>query len=141
MDLEEITSMNSFNHYSFGAVAAWMLNYSLGIRRDPDQSAFKKFVLNPRPDPNQDMKWAKGYVETIYGKISSEWRWMKDQFSFNVEIPANTSAKVILPAGSNLITESGKAIDLADGITISSTNDHSTVLELVSGKFNFLISS
>ena len=26
--------MNSFNHYSFGAVGAWMYNYSLGIQRD-----------------------------------------------------------------------------------------------------------
>jgi alpha-L-rhamnosidase len=30
-------SMNSFNHYSFGAVAAWMYNYSLGIQRHPEK--------------------------------------------------------------------------------------------------------
>ncbi len=34
-------SMNSFNHYSFGAVATWMYNYSLGIRRDETSPGFK----------------------------------------------------------------------------------------------------
>ena len=42
-------SMNSFNHYSFGAVASWMYNYSLGIQRHPDKAAFKAFVLKPTP--------------------------------------------------------------------------------------------
>lgn len=44
-------SMNSFNHYSFGAVGAWMFNHSLGIERDVDFPGFKHFVLQPNPDP------------------------------------------------------------------------------------------
>ena len=34
-------SMNSFNHYSFGAVASWMYNYWLGIQRHPQKTGFK----------------------------------------------------------------------------------------------------
>ena len=42
-------SMNSFNHYSFGAVGQWMIAYSLGIQRD--EPGFRKFILQPEPDP------------------------------------------------------------------------------------------
>ena len=42
-------SMNSFNHYSFGAVGQWMMAYSLGIQRD--EPGFRKFVLQPGPIP------------------------------------------------------------------------------------------
>ena len=42
-------SMNSFNHYSFGAVGQWMMAYSLGIQRD--EPGFQKFILQPEPDP------------------------------------------------------------------------------------------
>ncbi len=41
--------MNSFNHYSFGAVGQWMVAYSLGIQRD--EPGFRKFILQPEPDP------------------------------------------------------------------------------------------
>ncbi|HZH62143.1 MAG TPA: family 78 glycoside hydrolase catalytic domain, partial [Metabacillus sp.] len=44
-------SMNSFNHYSFGAVGAWMMSHSLGIERDQDKPGFKHFILQPTPDP------------------------------------------------------------------------------------------
>ena len=45
--------MNSFNHYSFGAVGAWMYNYSLGIERDENSPGFKHFILRPEPDPTR----------------------------------------------------------------------------------------
>ena len=44
-------SMNSFNHYSFGAIGQWMMAYSLGIERD--EPGFSRFVLQPRPDPRE----------------------------------------------------------------------------------------
>ena len=42
-------SMNSFNHYSFGAVGQWMMAYSLGIERE--EPGFRTFILQPEPDP------------------------------------------------------------------------------------------
>ena len=50
-------SMNSFNHYSFGAVGQWMMAYSLGIQRD--EPGFKKFILQPEPDPTGVMTSAR----------------------------------------------------------------------------------
>ena len=52
-------SMNSFNHYSFGAVGQWMMAHSLGIERE--EPGFRTFLLQPEPDPTGIMTWAEGY--------------------------------------------------------------------------------
>lgn len=110
-------SMNSFNHYSFGAVASWMYNYSLGIQRDPEIAAFKKFVLKPTPDPNNVIKYAKGYYNSMYGKIESSWQIKNNHILYTTVIPANTSASLFLPADTiEQISESGKSIKSWNGI-------------------------
>jgi alpha-L-rhamnosidase len=95
-------SMNSFNHYSFGAVAAWMYTHSLGIQRDEASPGYKHFILQPTPDPTGKITFAKGHVETMYGKISSEWIKQGKQTTYRFTIPANTSAEVKLPKGKML---------------------------------------
>ena len=61
-------SMNSFNHYSFGAVGRWMIAYSLGISRDENSPGFKHFILRPEPDPTGEMNWARGFYDSMYGR-------------------------------------------------------------------------
>jgi len=102
-------SMNSFNHYSFGAVAAWMYNYSLGIQRHPQKTGFKEFILKPTPDPSGQTTFAKGYYDSMYGRISSEWKNEGGKITYKFTVPANTSATLYLPANKQ-ITESGKSV-------------------------------
>ncbi len=92
-------SMNSFNHYSFGAVAAWMYTHSLGIQRDETSPGYKHFILQPTPDPTGKITYAKGNVETMYGNIKSEWSRQGNKTTYRFTIPANTSAQVKLPQG------------------------------------------
>jgi len=89
-------SMNSFNHYSFGAVAAWMNAYSLGIKRDPATPGFKHFYLNPTPDPTGQMRFAKGHYDSVYGRIESAWQFLDGGWEFRATVPPNTSATWIL---------------------------------------------
>lgn len=121
-------SMNSFNHYSFGAVAAWMYTRSLGIERDENSPGFKHFILQPTPDPTGKISFAKGFVETMYGKISSEWKKEGNKMSYHFRIPANTSAqlRLIAPKGARITdrnkvirakeTSTGFQIELGSGI-------------------------
>ena len=90
--------MNSFNHYSFGAVGAWMYNCSLGIQPDTDNPGFKHFFLKPEPDPTGEMKHARGYYDSMYGRIESGWEILPQSVKYTFTIPANTSATVCLPA-------------------------------------------
>ncbi|WP_245563715.1 alpha-L-rhamnosidase C-terminal domain-containing protein [Spirosoma luteum] len=32
-------------------------------------------MLIPTPDPTKQMTFAKGYYDSLYGRISSEWKW------------------------------------------------------------------
>lgn len=131
-------SMNSFNHYSFGAVAAWMNNYSLGIQRSPEKAAFKAIVLKPTPDPDKVMTWAKGYYDSVYGKISSEWRYVGNTFVYKTTIPANSSATLYLPANSiNQVKESGKALTQTQGISQVSLENKQVKMTLSSGSYEF----
>ena len=132
--------MNSFNHYAFGAVASWMYNYSLGIQRDPEQPAFKRFVLKPTPDPTGRMTWAKGYYDSMYGRIASEWRMDNGKLTYKTTVPPNTSARLYLPAGSvKQVRESGKKVKKAKGVKYLSKAGDRLVFELGSGEFEFVI--
>lgn len=89
--------MNSFNHYSFGAVGSWMYNYSLGIRPDPRYPGFKHFILSPEPDPTGQMGYARGFYDSVYGRIESRWEAKPGLTEYTFSVPANTDATVYLP--------------------------------------------
>ena len=126
-------SMNSFNHYSFGAVAGWMYTRSLGIQRDENSPGFKHFILQPSPDPSGKITFAKGFVETMYGKIGSEWKKEENQVTYHFQIPANTRAQVriLAPAGAQ-IKEGGKAVK-------ASTTPTGLQVELGSGIYHWVV--
>ena len=91
-------SMNSFNHYSFGAVGQWLMNRCLGIERDEQQPGFKHFYLRPVPDPTGQMTYARGHYDTPYGRIESRWeRKPNGEVEYTFTIPQGTTATVILP--------------------------------------------
>lgn len=89
-------SMNSFNHYSLGAVAAWMYEWVLGIQRHPRKAGFQQFCLRPVFGP---LDYAKGYYDSLYGRIESGWHRENGQIFWECSLPANTSAQIYLPQG------------------------------------------
>jgi alpha-L-rhamnosidase len=129
-------SMNSFNHYSFGAVGQWMMAYSLGIQRN--EPGFRSFILQPEPDPTGQMTWAKGYYDSMYGRISSYWKVENGVLTFEATVPANTTATLYLPASSEKsVKENGKPVSSSKGIRFVKFDNGKAVYELGSGSFNF----
>lgn len=92
-------NMNSFNHYSFGSVGAWMVNHSLGIQRDENHPGFKHFILAPVIDPTKKMTYAEGHYDSYYGTIESKWQYSPDfnKVTYTFIVPPNTSATLLLP--------------------------------------------
>lgn len=43
-------SMNSFNHYAYGAVAGWMFSSMVGMGYDSEHAGFKHIIFAPHPD-------------------------------------------------------------------------------------------
>ena len=131
-------SMNSFNHYSFGAVGRWLMASSLGIERDESSPGFKHFILQPEPDPTGQMTWARGFYESMYGKIESSWQMRQDTLTYRARVPANTTATLYLPAISEKdVTESGQAVTNARGIRFIGIENRKAVFELASGDYTF----
>ena len=91
-------SMNSFNHYSLGAVGAWMYGYVLGVRRGA--GSWQKFVLQPCCEA---LERAEGSYESIYGEIKAGWERRDGKVVYRVSVPANTEAEVILPGRHEII--------------------------------------
>ena len=142
MDGKQNASMNSFAHYSFGAVCEWMLNDLAGIQSDGP--GYDKIIIHPHPPTlssnteNQPINWVKAHYDSIHGRIKSEWQHTKDQFELTVAIPANTTATVYLPTGSlEKITVSGQPISKANGVKFLRMQDGGCVLTVESGKYKF----
>ena len=135
-------SMNSFNHYSFGAVGSWMVNYSLGIERDEHCPGFQHFLLQPEPDPTGQMTFAKGFYDSMYGRIESSWQTSGGRTHYEFSLPANTSATLTLPASSlKAVTEGGKALRNSKGVIRIGKAEKGTVkMELTSGHYFFEVS-
>ncbi|HEY3443860.1 MAG TPA: family 78 glycoside hydrolase catalytic domain [Paludibaculum sp.] len=132
-------SMNSFNHYSFGAVGQWMMAYSLGIQRD--EAGFQKFILQPEPDSTGGMTWAEGHYDSLYGRINSAWKVTGPVLTYRATVPANSTATLYLPAkAADAVKEGGKDSRTAKGVTFLRTEKGKAVYRLDSGSYEFTAS-
>lgn len=96
--------MNSFNHYAYGAVGAWLYNTVAGIEIDPSAPGYKHAIL--RPQPGGGLTFVRATLETLYGRLTSEWKLENDRFEYTVTVPPNTTAAVTLPCDGQLTLNS-----------------------------------
>ncbi len=125
-------SMNSFNHYSYGAVGEWMMGYQLGIMADKEQPGYQHFIL--QPTVGGTFTEARGTYDSVYGTIASGWTAENGiMVSYDVTVPANTSATLYLPVEGELTA--------CDGVTLTGETEHNGIrtqqLELVAGTYHF----
>lgn len=91
----QTTDMNSFNHYSFGAVGEYLYRDVLGI--NSAAPGFRKLVL--QPIPGNGLTAAKGAYDSPAGRIGSAWTIAQGAFNLTIDVPPNTTAHVVLPSG------------------------------------------
>lgn len=99
--------MNSFNHYAYGAVGAWLYSTVLGLGQQAGTAGFTAARLAPRPGGG--LNWAEGWHETPLGRYAL--RWEKDAVKTNVtfSVPANAEAELVLEPGAQVIATDGIA--------------------------------
>ncbi|MHA1730783.1 MAG: family 78 glycoside hydrolase catalytic domain, partial [Promethearchaeota archaeon] len=125
--------MNSFNHYAFGSVAEWLYSVVLGINFDPAAPGMGRAVLKPRPGGS--LTWARGQYRSIRGTVGVSWRRDagRGTLTLEVDVPPNTTAKVILPVedvGSVTKVEPARDVRPVDG---------ELVTEVGSGHYEFVM--
>jgi len=87
--------MNSFNHYAYGAVCAWIWETVAGIAADSSAPGFKHIIMRPVPDKR--LGFVKAEYKSAAGLIKSEWRYEGDKWTWTFTIPEGATASVTLP--------------------------------------------
>jgi alpha-L-rhamnosidase len=129
--------MNSFNHYSLGSVAQWLYEYVAGVRLDPERPGYEHVVIAPTPGP---IEHARAAFRSVRGVIKSGWARTDEGLSVSVDVPANVTATVVLPADGNL-TEGGHDANEAVGVHHLRRENGSWIAEIGSGSYEFLVQS
>jgi len=130
-------SMNSFNHYSYGAIGDWMYRTVAGIDTYEDAPGYKRIKIMPHT--SDSLSYAKADLKTYYGTISSNWKRNIDNYEFDIEIPANTRATVYIPAKSiESVKENNTPLSSAKDIKLIGKESGYVVVEIGSGKYQFI---
>jgi alpha-L-rhamnosidase len=128
--------MNSLNHYAYGAIGDWLYKVVAGINIDRATPGYKRILF--RPQPGGGLTNAKATLDTQYGKVSSAWT-LGNQFTYRIEVPANTTAVVTLPgAGSASVLVNKKALVNNALITNISKQENDLQFEVGSGIYEFV---
>ena len=94
--MKDDPSMNSYNHYAYGAVADWIYRYAAGVDATPKNAGFRRVVLHPFFDAR--LGSVQFDYRSTYGFIRSNWTVKGKTASWSVTIPANTTAWLGLDA-------------------------------------------
>lgn len=133
-------SMNSFNHYAYGAVLGWMYSDMAGIGYDPEAPGFQSIVLSPKPDAS--LSFVNAAYESPYGRIESNMRYEDKNWHYTATVPANTTAKIHLPVEKiEALTVNGETVEnitqLTDGIAFVGYENGIATFDAVAGTFSF----
>ena len=129
-------SMNSFNHYAYGAIGDWMVRVVAGLDLDEMAPAYKHLVI--RPQPGGGLTSARAELMTQYGTAASGWKLEGGTLRVDVRVPPNTHATVRLPGATTAqVMEGATAAASARGVTSATQNGANVDIEVGSGDYSF----
>jgi len=124
----------SNNHFMLGHIMEWFYSGLAGIRSAPGAIAMNKIEI--RPEPVGDVTYAKASYESPYGTIATDWKKASGKFELTVQIPANTTAVIYLPAKpGTAIIEDGKPVNKSQ---LLGYRDGKALIKTGSGIYHFI---
>ena len=84
---EHWDARESKNHHMLSDVMSWMTKYILGIKQPKDSFGFKKVEINPHFF--EGLNYAKGYVDTIKGRVAVSWERLNNSVNVRLDVPEN----------------------------------------------------
>ncbi len=126
-------SMNSLNHYAYGAVGEWMYERIAGIK--PLEPGYKKTRI--APVPGGGLTSAEATYESPYGKIKSAWNLKGTSFYLEAIVPPNTSAIMSIPTSKKeAIIINGKQLKEWKNIKMVELTDGNISFEVSPGTYH-----
>ncbi|MFF7162265.1 family 78 glycoside hydrolase catalytic domain [Streptomyces sp. NPDC008086] len=128
--------MNSFNHYSYGAIMEWMYESMAGIAKDPAHPGFRHFFLRPHLDPSGRVTRVAGSHLSPYGEIVSEWHTDGRKLTYRAVVPANSTATLGIPtADPDTVREGRTPLSRVPGVDDLGFADGTASYRLPSGRY------
>ena len=90
-------NMNSFNHYAYGAVGAWMVRTVAGLDLDPALPGYRHIIFRPRPGGT--LTWAEASLETARGAAAIRWERDGNSLRLDLTVPDSAQATLQPPPG------------------------------------------
>jgi alpha-L-rhamnosidase len=128
--------MNSFNHYAYGAIGDWMVRTVAGLDLDETMPAYRHMIVAPQPGGG--LTSARAELLTPYGSALSGWAIADGRLRVTVRVPPNARATVHLPSARlAAVTEGGRAVGSAQGVTSATQAGDSVTVSIGSGEYVF----
>ncbi|EPD66594.1 alpha-L-rhamnosidase [Streptomyces sp. HGB0020] len=128
--------MNSFNHYSYGAIMEWMYESMAGIAKDPDRPGFQHFFLRPHVDPTGKITRVSGSHLSPYGEITSAWTATDRRLTYRATVPANSTATLRIPTTDpDTVREGRTPLARVPGVKYLGFTDGTASYRLPSGSY------
>ena len=131
-------SMNSYNHYAYGAVADWIYRYAAGIDALPSDPGFHTIYLHPNFDArlgSLDFRY-----QSSYGEIRSSWSMKGTEVTWLVTIPPNATGRLPLAVTQpGKFTLDGQALSGNKKVGLVSNADGASTYELPAGTYSFRV--
>ena len=99
----------------------------------------------------KELNWAKGSIRIAHGMVTSSWKKTKTGIELQVEIPANTVAKISVPKcgktnvsvteGKEFVWQDGAYVDGSPGVKGVEESDEFVTFDIGSGSYCFKLSS
>ena len=132
-------------HPMFGVPSQFLFRYVAGIRTAPGGDAYRHVIIGPYLA--DDLTTASATIHTVRGEISSAWRREADRLELRVAVPANTTAKIVIPTlgwqtaaldeGGTPVWKDGRFASGVAGIHAAKRQAEAIVVEIGSGRYQF----
>jgi len=124
--------MNSFNHYSFGAVGEYLYGAVGGIT--PVTPSYQSIRI--QPVPGAGLTWANTSYQSTRGLIATAWTNTGTAFNLDVVIPPNITAQIFVPTtNAAAITESGVPAASSPGVSYAGVSNGCAIYNVGSGHY------
>jgi alpha-L-rhamnosidase len=131
-------SMNSYNHYAYGAVAEWLYRYAAGIDEASEDPGFHRIVLHPQFDVG--LGEVKATYDSVYGPITSNWKVDGNTTRWDIVVPPNATALLNFPSDvTTRILENGKDVRQSTGMALVLRDNRGAVYEAGAGSYSFTV--
>ena len=116
----------------------WLYSGLGGIDVAANAIASNKIVI--KPETVGHITYATASYHSPYGVISTDWKKTNNKFELTVQIPANTSAAIYLPADKvSVIRENGEPLNARKDLKFITYNNDKVLIKAGSGTYHFIV--